>query len=56
MLIFFSLKLLIIKVYALAGVAQWVECPPDNQTVTGSIPGLGHMPGFLARSLVGGGV
>ena len=31
---------------ALAGVAQWIEYPPANQRVTGSIPSLGHVPGL----------
>ena len=35
---------------ALAGVAQWIEGGPVNQTVTSSIPRLGHMPGLQARS------
>ena len=26
---------------ALAGVAQWIECPPANQRVTGLIPSQG---------------
>ena len=39
---------------ALAGVAQWIECRPANQRVTGSIPSLGYMPGLWARSPVGG--
>ena len=39
---------------ALAGVAQWAECRPMNQRVTGSIPSLGHMPGLQAMSPVGG--
>ena len=39
---------------ALAGVAQWIECQPANQKVTGLIPSLGPMPGLWARSLVGG--
>ena len=26
---------------ALAGVAQWIECQPVNQSVTGSIPSQG---------------
>ena len=26
------------KIYALAGVAQWIEFRPMNQRVTGSIP------------------
>ena len=25
----------------LAGVAQWIECPPENQRVAGSIPSQG---------------
>ena len=33
---------------ALAGVAQWMECWPANQSVPGLIPGLGHMPGLRA--------
>ena len=37
----------------LAGVAQWIECRPENQRVAGLIPSLGHMPGLLARSPVG---
>ena len=39
---------------ALAGVAQWIECQPANQRAGGSNPSLGHMPGFQARSPVGG--
>ena len=34
---------------ALASVAQWFECQPVNQWVTGSIPSLGHVPGLRAR-------
>ena len=30
----------------LAGMAQWIECQPANQRVTGSIPSLEHIPGF----------
>ena len=26
---------------ALAGVAQWIECQPANQKVTGSVPSQG---------------
>ena len=26
---------------ALAGIAQWIECWPANQRVTGSVPGQG---------------
>ena len=37
---------------ALAGVAQRIECWPENQRVAGSIPS-GHMPGLQARSPVG---
>ena len=29
------------KIEALAGVAQWTECWPANQRVTGSIPSQG---------------
>ena len=39
---------------ALAGVAQWIECWPANQRVTGLIPSLGHIRGLQARSPVGG--
>ena len=39
---------------ALAGVAQWIECQPTNQRVTGSIPSLGHMLGVRAMSPAGG--
>ena len=28
-------------VFALAGVAQWIECQPVNQRVTSSIPNQG---------------
>ena len=40
-------------VVPLAGVAQWIECWPMNQWVTGSIPSLGHMPGLQSWSPVG---
>ena len=30
-----------ICIFALAGVAQWIECWPANQRVTGSIPSQG---------------
>ena len=38
-----DLKTAIIKMknFALAGVAQWIECWPANRKVTGSIPGQG---------------
>ena len=39
---------------ALAGVAQWLECHPENQGVTGSIPSQGTCLGYGARSPVGG--
>ena len=39
---------------ALAGVAQWIECWPENQRVSGSISSLGHMPGLKPRSPLGG--
>ena len=41
---------------ALAGMAQWTECWPVNQRVTGSIPSQesGHMSAFQIRSPVGG--
>ena len=36
------------NILALAGVAQWTECRPENQNVTGSIPSqvtcLGYRP------------
>ena len=34
---------------ALASVAQWIECQPANHRVTGSSPGLGHMPGLQGQ-------
>ena len=45
---------------ALAGVAQWIECRPENQKVADSIPNQSPlqapvgMPGLPARSPVGG--
>ena len=39
--------------WALAGVAQWIEQWLANHRVAGSIPSLGHMPGFQGRSPVG---
>ena len=39
---------------ALAGVAQWIECQPVNQTFAGSIPSQGTFQGLRARSPVGG--
>ena len=51
MICLFFKKILFI---ALVGVAQWIECWPANQRATGSIPSLGHMPGFWARSPVRG--
>ena len=39
---------------ALASVAQWIECQPANQTVTGSIPSQGTCLGMWARFPVGG--
>ena len=39
----------------LTDVAQWIECWPGNQRVTGLIPSqAGHTPGLWARSPVGG--
>ena len=35
-----------LKQVALAGVAQWIECQPVNQRVTGSIPGQGTCLGY----------
>ena len=40
---------------ALAGVAQWIECQPENQRVTSWIPSVGHVPELQARSAAGGG-
>ena len=37
---------------ALAAVAQWIDHPPENRRVTGSIPE--HWPGLWTRPLVGG--
>ena len=34
-------KATVIKTVTLAGVAQWIECWPTKQTVTGSIPSQG---------------
>ena len=34
-----------IQIMALAGVAQWIECWPVNQMVTGSIPSQGSCLG-----------
>ena len=31
---------------ALAGVAQWTECQPENRGVASSIPSLGCIPGL----------
>ena len=41
-----------VEKWALVCVAQWIEYRPVGQGVAGSIPGLGHMPGLWARSLV----
>ena len=41
-------------IFALAGVAQWIECWPVNKRVTGFSSQSGHMPGFGARSPIGG--
>ena len=35
-----------LKQMALAGAAQWIECQPANQRVTGSIPSQGTCLGF----------
>ena len=43
-----------VKHFALAGVAQWIECGPANQRVACSIPSLGPMPGLQAMFPVGG--
>ena len=47
-------KLVVKEKSALAGVAQWTECQPANQSVTSWIPSLGHMSGLWARSPGGG--
>ena len=41
---------------SLAGVAQWIECWPENRKVTGRrfYSWSGHMPGLQARSPFGG--
>ena len=39
---------------ALAGVAQWTECQPVNQGVTGSIPSRGTCLGCEPGRLVWG--
>ena len=31
---------------ALSGVAQWIECQPENQRVSGSVPNEGTCLGF----------
>ena len=43
--------MLTIKVYelALAGVAQWIECWPQNQRVAGLIPSQGTCLGCRPR-------
>ena len=35
------LNYLLKSLVALVGVAQWIECQPSNQKVTGSIPSQG---------------
>lgn len=40
--------------FGLAAVAQWIEHHLMDQAILGSIPGLGHLPGLQARSLVEG--
>ena len=46
---------MLFKLSALAGVAQWIECEPENQRVTGSVPsqdaclGCGPGPQYGAR-------
>ena len=39
--------------YALAGVAQWIECQSVNQSINGSIPRQGHMLGLWSDHLLG---
>ena len=39
---------------AMAGVAQWIECWPENQRVAGSILNQSTWPWLWARSPVGG--
>ena len=38
--------LYLLKHLALAGVAQWIECRPLNQRVSGLIPGQGTCMGY----------
>ena len=40
--------------FVLAGVAQWIECQPANQRVTGSIPSQGTCVGCRPGPNVGG--
>ena len=47
--IYFSQLFVRKQTFALAGVAQWIECRPANHRVARS----GHMPGLWARSPVG---
>ena len=42
------------KSHALTGLAQWIECRPANQKVTGLMPNQGTFLGCGARSPVGG--
>ena len=46
--------ILILRISALAGVAQWIEYQPENQSVAGSIPSqgtcLGCGPGPLLEA------
>ena len=39
---------------AMAGVAQWIECWPENQRVMGSIPSLGTCLGCGPGPQLGG--
>ena len=40
--------------WALAGMAQWIECPPVNQRVVGSIPSQGTCLGCGPSPQLGG--
>ena len=42
-----------IGTWALAAVAQWIQCWPVDPSVAGSMPSLEHKPGLWARAPVG---
>ena len=41
-----------VKKMSLAGVAQWIECWPVNQRVSGSIPSQGTCLGIIQRRIL----